>query len=120
MDGTWLLLTRPNWARKVRELRRREMDREKSENLWRRKILFCVGEEEWRREWRKMSWRRKRRKNVWRKKRRKCHGEGKVEKCHGEGKIGAGWDRWTVIKGSIRGPRGLKKKSHIVLLEILN
>ena len=101
MDGTWLLLTRPNWARKVRELRRREMEREKSENLWRRKILFCVGEEEWRRERRKMSWRRKR---------RKCHGGGKVGKCHGDGKIGAGWDRWTVIKGSIRGPRG--KKSH--------
>ena len=65
-----------------------------------------------------MSWRRKRRKNVWRKKRRKCHGEGKVEKCHGEGKIGAGWDRWTVIKGSIRGARG-KKVTHS-LLEILN
>ena len=37
-----MLLTRPNWATKVRELRRREMEREKSENLRRKKILFAT------------------------------------------------------------------------------
>ena len=62
--------------------RRRKTEKEKEENIWKRKVFYCEREEKQGR---------------------------KRRKIFGGGKIGAGWvDGRTGIKGSIKGPRGPK------------